>query len=99
MLRLKSGAPIPAAVVSCRRKVPPYARLRRESGKCVRTRVERADGTTVDPHSRAEVGMTPGDVFVIQPPSGGVYGLPQTRRETAVGPADTWAAFVPPARC
>ena len=99
MLRLKSGAPIPAAVVSCRRKVLPYARLRRESGKRVRTRVERADGTTVDLHSRDEIGMTPGDVFVIQPPSGGVYGLPQTSRETAACPADTWAASVPPAGC
>jgi 5-oxoprolinase (ATP-hydrolysing) len=38
-------------------------------------RVERADGRVVDLPSTAKAELGPGDVFVIETPGGGGYGL------------------------
>ena len=74
--RVRFLEPMTAAIVSGHRKVPPYGMAGGAPGECGRTWVERIDGTTVDLDSCDEIEMKPGDVFVIQTPSGGGYGKP-----------------------
>jgi 5-oxoprolinase (ATP-hydrolysing) len=71
-----------AAIVSGHRKVPPYGMAGGAPGECGRTWAERVDGTTVDLDSCDEIEMKPGDVFVIQTPSGGGYGDPERRQDS-----------------
>ena len=81
--RIRFLEPMTAAIVSGHRKVPPYGMAGGAPGECGRTWVERADGTTVDLESCDEVEMEPGDVFVIQTPSGGGYGKPKSQQDIA----------------
>ena len=70
--------PMQAALVSNRRKVPPFGV--HGGGPWIRGDqwVERAGGTRepLEGRCRAEVGA--GDVFAVQTPSGGGYGRPVT---------------------
>ena len=75
--RVRFLEPMTAAIVSGHRKVPPYGMAGGAPGECGRTWVERVDGTTVNLESCDEIEMKPGDVFVIQTPSGGGYGKPE----------------------
>jgi len=75
--RFRFLEPMTAAIVSGHRKVPPYGMAGGAPGECGRTWVERTDGMTVDLESCDEIEMKPGDVFVIQTPSGGGYGKPE----------------------
>ena len=55
------------------RKVPPFGLA---GGEAVgKGRVERANGDIIEIGATAEVQMQPGDVFVIETPGGGGYGL------------------------
>jgi 5-oxoprolinase (ATP-hydrolysing) len=47
-----------------------------EPGQCGRNRVERVDGSVEELPGTAITEMAPGDVFVIQTPTGGGYGEP-----------------------
>ena len=72
--RLRFLEPMDVVILSNHRRVPPYGMAGGAPGECGSNWVERADGTVVEMtgQDRAEVG--PGDVFVLQTPSGGGYG-------------------------
>ena len=66
-------------IVSNHRIVPPYGMAGGEPGQCGKNWVERADGTIVEMTGQAGVPVGPGDVFVLQTPTGGGYGPPAER--------------------
>ena len=65
-----------AAILSGHRLVAPFGLAGGAAGAVGRNWVERADGTIEPLGSKAEVGMQPGDTFVIATPGGGGYGSP-----------------------
>ncbi|WP_295168511.1 hydantoinase B/oxoprolinase family protein [uncultured Brevundimonas sp.] len=72
--RMRFLEPMTAAILSNRRRVPPFGADGGQPGATGVNRIERADGT-IDPlGSTAEAAMTPGDVFVIETPGGGGFG-------------------------
>ena len=64
-----------AAILSSRRVVAPFGLRGGEAGAVGRNYLERSDGTVEELGSTAIVQMQPGDVFVIETPGGGGYGL------------------------
>ena len=78
--RLRFLAPMTVSTLSSHRRVAPYGLAGGAPGQLGDQWVERADGslTRLAGCDRAELG--PGDVFVLETPGGGGYGLP--------GPAD-----------
>lgn len=74
--RVRFLEPMTAAILSNRRRVPPFGAAGGEDGAVGVNRVERADGRREALGSTAEVEMAAGDVFVIETPGGGGYGKP-----------------------
>ncbi len=74
MRRVRFLEPMTAAILSNRRRVPPFGSDGGQPGATGVNRIERADGTIEPLGSTAEVAMTPGDVFVIETPGGGGFG-------------------------
>ncbi|MCS6622556.1 hydantoinase B/oxoprolinase family protein [Roseibacterium beibuensis] len=72
--RVRFLEPMTAAILSNRRRVPPFGAAGGEAGAPGVNRVERADGREERLGSTAEVEMAAGDVFVIETPGGGGYG-------------------------
>ncbi|PAX06802.1 hydantoinase B/oxoprolinase family protein [Sphingomonas lenta] len=72
--RIRFRAPMRAAILSNRRRVPPFGLDGGGSGAAGANRVERADGSVEPLGSTAAVEMTPGDAFVIETPGGGGWG-------------------------
>jgi len=72
--RVRFLEPMTAAILSNRRRVPPFGADGGDPGATGINRVERADGTIEPLASTAEVSMAPGDVFVIETPGGGGFG-------------------------
>ncbi|MCY4406644.1 MAG: hydantoinase B/oxoprolinase family protein, partial [Rhodospirillaceae bacterium] len=68
-------------VVSNHRIVPPYGMAGGEPGQCGRNWIERADGTVTELEGRDGTHVGPGDVFVLQTPTGGGYGPAAERAE------------------
>ena len=68
-------------IVSNHRIVPPYGMAGGEPGQCGRNWVERADGTVLELSGRDSTHVGPGDVFVLQTPTGGGYGPAAERAE------------------
>ena len=68
-------------IVSNHRIVPPYGMAGGEPGQCGRNWVERADGTVTELTGRDGTRVGPGDVFVLQTPTGGGYGPAAERTE------------------
>ena len=68
-------------IVSNHRIVPPYGMAGGEPGQCGRNWVERADGTVSELSGRDGTHVGPGDVFVLQTPTGGGYGPAAERAE------------------
>ncbi|MEG3848160.1 hydantoinase B/oxoprolinase family protein [Microcoleus sp. herbarium19] len=64
-----------AGILSGRRVVSPCGLNGGDAGKVGRNCVERFDGKVEDLESTATVEMQPGDVFVIETPGGGGYGM------------------------
>jgi N-methylhydantoinase B/oxoprolinase/acetone carboxylase alpha subunit len=66
--------PMQAALVSNRRKVPPFGLHGGAPGICGDQWIERTDGSReqLEGRCRAEVGR--GEVFTVQTPSGGGFG-------------------------
>jgi 5-oxoprolinase (ATP-hydrolysing) len=56
--------------------VPPYGMAGGEPGSVGRTYVERTDGSVIELGSCGEIEMRAGDVFVIETPGGGGFGIP-----------------------
>ena len=65
-----------AAILSGHRRIPPYGMAGGEPGKLGRNWVERTDGSTLQLGGADKAELAPGDVFVIETPGGGGYGMP-----------------------
>ncbi|WP_066427027.1 hydantoinase B/oxoprolinase family protein [Anabaena sp. 4-3] len=76
--RLRFLEPMTAGILANHRVVAPFGLCGGEAGKVGRNYVERSNGTVEELSSKAVVEMDAGDVFVIETPGGGGYGL---RRE------------------
>ena len=63
-------------VLSHHRLIAPYGLAGGESGRCGRNWVERADGGVHEMGGQDHCPVGPGDVFVLETPSGGGYGPP-----------------------
>ena len=63
-------------VLSHHRIIAPYGLAGGEPGQCGRNWVERADGDVHEMGGQDHCPVGPGDVFVLQTPSGGGYGSP-----------------------
>jgi len=74
--RIRFLAPMTAAILSNRRRVPPFGLDGGAPGAVGRTSVERADGSVEVLGSTQSVAMGVGDVFVIETPGGGGFGTP-----------------------
>ncbi|HEY0599382.1 hydantoinase B/oxoprolinase family protein [Brevundimonas sp.] len=72
--RMRFLEPLTAAILSNRRRVPPFGAAGGGDGSTGVNRIERADGSREILGSTAEVEMAPGDVFIIETPGGGGYG-------------------------
>jgi 5-oxoprolinase (ATP-hydrolysing) len=64
-----------AAILAGHRRIPPYGMAGGEPGEVGRNWVERGDGTRTELSFADETQMQPGDVFVIETPGGGGYGV------------------------
>ena len=73
--RIRFLEPMQAVIVSSRRNVAPFGLEGGEDGTVGRQWVERADGTREMLTGTDSADMNPGDVFVIETPGGGGYGL------------------------
>jgi 5-oxoprolinase (ATP-hydrolysing) len=66
--------PMQAAILSNRRRVPPFGLHGGEPGRCGRNYVLRADGRIEELGATAALELAAGDRFVIETPGGGGYG-------------------------
>ncbi|GIS90082.1 MAG: hypothetical protein CM1200mP20_01230 [Pseudomonadota bacterium] len=66
-------------MLSNHRVVPPYGMAGGDPGELGRNWVERADGTHDEMTGCDKRSVQPGDVFVLQTPTGGGYGTPNDR--------------------
>jgi len=78
--RIKFRESMTAAILSGRRRVPPYGMAGGAPGAVGRNYVIRADGTIVPLGGTAKIEMNPGDVFVIETPGAGGYGAGEERQ-------------------
>jgi 5-oxoprolinase (ATP-hydrolysing) len=68
--------PMTAAILSNRRRVPPFGLQGGEPGQLGRNEVHRASGAVEVLAATQAVEMAPGDVFIIETPGGGGFGSP-----------------------
>jgi 5-oxoprolinase (ATP-hydrolysing) len=73
---IRFRAPMTAAILSNRRRVPPFGLRGGGPGKLGQNWVRRASGAVEHLTATATVAMEPGDVFVIETPGGGGFGKP-----------------------
>jgi 5-oxoprolinase (ATP-hydrolysing) len=73
--RLRFLESMTAAILSSHRVVPPLGLQGGEAGALGRNYVERSDGTVEELGSTAAVEMNTGDVFIIETPGGGGFGV------------------------
>jgi 5-oxoprolinase (ATP-hydrolysing) len=81
--RIRFREAMTAAILSGRRRVPPYGMAGGAPGAVGRNYVLPTDGTTVVLDATGKVEMNPGDVFVIETPGGGGYGRAEERKAAA----------------
>ena len=74
--RIRFLEPMTAVIVASRRNVAPFGLAGGEDGAAGRQWVERADGTHEILTGTDSAELVAGDVFVIETPGGGGYGLP-----------------------
>jgi 5-oxoprolinase (ATP-hydrolysing) len=74
--RLRFLTPMTLTLLSSHRRIPPYGMAGGAPGALGRQWVERADGTVQPVSGRDSVELEAGDVFVIETPGGGGYGVP-----------------------
>ncbi len=72
--RVRFLEPMTAAILSNRRRVPPYGLNGGDAGAPGHNTVERANGATETLPATGSAEMAPGDVFVIETPGGGGFG-------------------------
>ncbi len=73
--RIRFLAPMTAVILANHRRVAPFGVHGGAPGAVGRNWVERANGTREDFGATAELGLQPGDVFVIETPGAGGYGM------------------------
>ena len=77
---LTSAGAICAAVdAAIRREIAPFGMAGGEPGAKARNWVERRDGTIVPMSGTDKCQVEAGDVFVIETPGGGGYGIPEEK--------------------
>ena len=81
--RIRFREAMTAAILSSHRKVAPFGVAGGDPGALGHNWVERTDGTVVELSGTDQVEMGPGDVFVIETPGGGGYGVPGQHKEAA----------------
>ncbi|MBV9812740.1 MAG: hydantoinase B/oxoprolinase family protein, partial [Acetobacteraceae bacterium] len=74
--RLRFRESMTAVIVASRRNVAPFGLHGGADGAAGRQWVERADGTRQTLAGTAQAELSPGDVFAIETPGGGGYGVP-----------------------
>ena len=79
--RLRFLEDMEAVILANRRIVPPYGMNGGNDGAVGRNWVERADGTCEHLTATDIRKMKEGDVFVIETPGGGGFGLPDKQRK------------------
>src|SRR5206468_1735487 len=72
--RFRFREPMTAAILSNRRRVPPFGLAGGDDGAVGRNWIGRADGRVELLPATASSAMQPGDSFVIETPGGGGYG-------------------------
>ncbi len=77
-----------AAILANHRRIPPFGLQGGENGRLGRNWVERSDGSRVELQATGQAEMQPGDVFVIETPSGGGYGPAAERQEPVKAAAE-----------
>jgi 5-oxoprolinase (ATP-hydrolysing) len=73
--RIRFREAMTAAILSGHRIVPPFGLQGGGAGAVGKNWIDRADGRQEILGSKAEVAMEPGDVFVIETPGGGGFGV------------------------
>jgi len=73
--KLKFHEKMTAAILASHRKVPPFGLEGADNGEVGNQWVIRKDGSTENMEGRDKTDMEPGDIFVIQTPTGGGYGV------------------------
>jgi 5-oxoprolinase (ATP-hydrolysing) len=73
--RIRFFDPMTLVVVASRREVAPFGLAGGADGAPGRQWVERADGSVTVMSGRSKAELLPGDVFVIETPGGGGYGV------------------------
>jgi 5-oxoprolinase (ATP-hydrolysing) len=73
--RIRFLEPMTAVILSSRRNVPPFGLDGGADGACGRQWVERSGGSRSAMTGTDRTELAPGDVFVIETPGGGGYGL------------------------
>jgi len=73
--RIRFREPMTASILSEHRRVPPYGMAGGQAGQTGKNWVQRVDGTREELTGTATVEMQAGDVFVIETPGGGGYGI------------------------
>jgi 5-oxoprolinase (ATP-hydrolysing) len=73
--RIRFLEPMTAAILAGHRRVPPYGMAGGLPGELGRNRVERADGSRTELGFADETEVGAGDVFVIETPGGGGFGV------------------------
>ncbi|MBI4290663.1 MAG: hydantoinase B/oxoprolinase family protein [Betaproteobacteria bacterium] len=74
--RVRFLEPMTAAILSGHRRIPPYGMAGGLPGAVGRNRVERSTGEMLELGGADMAQLGEGDVFVIETPGGGGYGLP-----------------------
>ncbi len=77
--RIRFRAPMTAGILANHRQVAPFGLKGGESGKVGQNYVLRQDGTTEKLGSKAIAQMQSSDVFVIETPGGGGYGVMESQ--------------------
>jgi len=74
--RIRFLEPMTASILSNRRRIAPFGLAGGEAGAPGRNYVIRQDGTRIDLGATASIEMQAGDVFVVETPGGGGFGMP-----------------------
>jgi len=80
---LRALEPITLAILSGSRRVAPFGLAGGGEGRCGRNALLRADGGCEELGGSAQVAMEPGDLFVLETPGGGGWGVDPAPADSA----------------
>jgi 5-oxoprolinase (ATP-hydrolysing) len=75
--RIRFRAPMTAAMLANRRSTAPFGLAGGGDGKSGANRIERTDGSVTKLGATGKAEVAAGDVFVIETPGGGGFGVPK----------------------